>query len=121
TEAILEAGFSANMPLERIAFVSSLAAIGSIDYNNSSLIDESFPYKPHTEYGKSKMEAELMIRQKYSNHPISVFRPTAVYGPREKDIFILFNTLNKGFDPYIGKKPQKLSFVYVKDLVDVLL
>lgn len=121
TEAILRAGVSAHMPLEGITFVSSLAAIGSTDYNNTRLIDESFPYNPHTMYGKSKMEAELMIRQKFNNQPISVFRPTAVYGPREKDIFILFNTLNKGLDPYIGKKPQKLSFIYVKDLVDVLL
>ena len=121
TEAIMQAGFSAHMPLERIIFVSSLAAIGSIDYNNPRLIDETFPYNPHTMYGKSKMEAELMIRQKFNNHPISVFRPTAVYGPREKDIFILLDTLNKGFEPYIGKKPQKLSFIYVKDLVDVLL
>jgi len=121
TETIMQAGFSAHMPLERITFVSSLAAIGSIGYDNPRLINESFPYNPHTMYGKSKMEAELMIRQKFSNQPISVFRPTAVYGPREKDIFILFNTLNKGFEPYIGRKPQKLSFIYVKDLVDVLL
>src|SRR5690606_17405502 len=29
--------------------------------------------------------------------------------------------MNRGFDLYIGGKPQKLSFVYVKDLADVLL
>src|SRR5690606_38808098 len=60
-------------------------------------------------------------REQFSDAPISVFRPTAVYGPRERDIFMLFDTMNRGLDPYIGRKPQKLSFIYVKDLVEVLL
>ncbi|MGM1428549.1 NAD-dependent epimerase/dehydratase family protein [Sphingobacterium lactis] len=121
TRAILTAATQANMPLERITYVSSLAAIGPIPYASERLIDESFPYQPLTVYGRSKQESEMMIRQEFPTAPVSVMRPTAVYGPREKDIFILFETMNKGLDPYIGRSPQKLSFIYVKDLVDVLL
>ncbi|MFZ4261144.1 NAD-dependent epimerase/dehydratase family protein [Sphingobacterium sp. HJSM2_6] len=121
TEAIMQAAFKAHMPLERVVYVSSLAAIGPIAYNNSTLIDETFPYQPVTGYGRSKQASELMLLDKFSDKPITIFRPTAVYGPREKDLFILFDTLNRGLDPYIGRKPQKLSFVYVKDLVDVLI
>lgn len=121
TEAIIEAATTAQIPLERVVYVSSLAAVGPIAFNSEKLIDESFPYRPVTVYGRSKRASELMIREKFADEPVSVFRPTAVYGPREKDIFILFDTMNKGLDPYIGRNPQKLSFIYVKDLCEVLL
>lgn len=121
TENILKAAFSLSQPPKRIVFVSSLAAIGPISYDADTGISEDNDYNPVTAYGRSKRDAELMIKKKFANLPISVFRPTAVYGPREKDLFILFETLNKGLDPYIGRLPQKLSFVYVKDLVHVLI
>lgn len=121
TENILKAAFLLELPPKRIVFVSSLAAIGPVEYDAKSDIAEDNNYNPVTAYGRSKRDAELMIKEKFADKPISVFRPTAVYGPREKDLFILFDTLNKGLDPYIGRKPQKLSFVYVKDLVQVLL
>src|SRR5690606_9809420 len=121
TETVISAAIEAQMPLERIVYVSSLAALGPISYESDVRIDEDFPYKPLTVYGRSKMEAEQMIQTKFATSPITVFRPTAVYGPREKDIFMLFGTMNRGLDPYIGRKPQKLSFIYVKDLVDLLI
>jgi len=121
TERILHAAFNAQAPLERVSYVSSLAALGPTDYQASVLMDERTPYRPLTVYGRSKHAAEMMIREKFSDKAISVFRPTAVYGPREKDIFLVFETMNRGLDLYIGGKPQWLSFIYVKDLVDVLL
>ncbi|HMR17887.1 MAG TPA: NAD-dependent epimerase/dehydratase family protein [Sphingobacterium sp.] len=121
TENILSAAFSADMPLQRIVYVSSLAAIGPTTYNAEKLINEEFPYQPLTIYGRSKQTSEMLIREKFGDKAISVFRPTAVYGPRERDIFIVFDTMFKGLDPYIGNRPQKLSFIYVRDLVDVLL
>jgi len=51
--------------------------------------------------------------------PWLILRPTAIYGPREKDIFILFKTLKKGMEPYIGNIPQRLSFVHAKDMASV--
>ena len=51
--------------------------------------------------------------------PVTILRPTAIYGPREKDIFIINQYLKQGFEPYIGRKPQKLSFVYGKDVADL--
>lgn len=121
TEKLLRAAFSLSLPPKRFIFVSSLAAIGPIDYGVTNEIDENNDYNPVTAYGRSKRDAELMIKDKFADKPISVFRPTAVYGPREKDLFILLDTLNRGLDPYIGRKPQMLSFVYVKDLVQALL
>ena len=73
--------------------------------------------KPVTAYGKSKLIAEEMLAA--LNLPLVVLRPTAVYGPREKDIFIILRTISKGFEPYLGKANQHLSFVYVKDLAQL--
>lgn len=120
TERLLDAAFGCVKPPSRFVFVSSLAAIGPVPYTAKAIVDDA-TYNPVTLYGRSKRAAEEMIRTNFSDKPISVIRPTAVYGPREKDLFLLFNTMNKGLDVYIGRAPQKLSFVYVKDLVDLLL
>lgn len=121
TEHLLKAAFEkATVPPKQFVFVSSLAAVGPVKYEDSA-ITENNPYNPVTVYGRSKKAAEGMIHEKFLYKPITIIRPTAVYGPREKDIFILFETMNKGLDAYIGKNPQKLSFVYVLDLVDALL
>ncbi|PRD52778.1 NAD-dependent epimerase/dehydratase family protein [Sphingobacterium gobiense] len=120
TERLLEAAFRAPQPPIRFVFVSSLAAIGPVGYLDEPITEDT-PYDPVTMYGRSKRDAEKMIRTKFIEKPVSIIRPTAVYGPREKDLFILFDTMNKGLDAYVGRAPQKLSFVYVKDLADVLL
>jgi nucleoside-diphosphate-sugar epimerase len=111
-QAVLEVG----QPLKRFVFVSSLAALGPLPYNSALPIDEYTDPRPVTSYGKSKLLAETYLAD-LSALRLTTIRPTAVYGPGEKDIYILFQTLNKGLDLYIGKKPQRLSFVYVKDLV----
>ena len=121
TQKLMQAAFEDDIHIKRFVYVSSLAALGPIAYNSSSDIHEETDYRPLTVYGRSKRTSELNIKKRFADKPISVFRPTAVYGPREKDLFILFDTLNKGLDPYIGSNPQKLSFIFVKDLVDILL
>lgn len=121
TQNLMEAAFSEGLDLKRFVYLSSLAAIGPVSFESEIEINEDANYRPLTVYGRSKQKSEENIKDRFSDKPISVFRPTAVYGPREKDLFILFDTLNKGIDPYIGSSPQKLSFVYIKDLVDVLI
>lgn len=120
TSNLIKAAFQATVPPKRFVFISSLAAIGPVSYDDAPITEEN-TYNPITIYGKSKQAAEEMIIDGYPDRPISIIRPTAVYGPREKDLFILFDTMNRGIDAYIGKGPQKLSFIYVKDLATLLL
>lgn len=115
-EAVLQSGF----PLKRFVFMSSLAAVGAQQYNAPQPINEDKEFQPLTSYGKSKMLAERYLAD-IKELPLTTIRPTAVYGPREKDILILFETLNKGLDLYIGREPQWLSFVFVEDLVAATL
>lgn len=116
---LAHAAATANYKVEKFVFVSSLAAIGPIANFNSKIDENTIP-KPITAYGISKKVAEEYLNT-IENLPLVTVRPTAVYGPREKDIFILFDTINKGFEPYIGKIDQQLSFIYVEDLAEIIV
>jgi nucleoside-diphosphate-sugar epimerase len=70
-------------------------------------------------YGKSKLEAEKYIRS-LDTFPWLIFRPTGVYGPREKDYYVFFKTMSRGMETYIGSRQQILTFIYVKDLVRLI-
>lgn len=123
---LVNAEYSRNLALATIGtqvrkfvFVSSLAAIGPLRDTEGSISATQAPM-PVTSYGESKLQAEAYLKA-IDGLPLLVIRPTAVYGPREKDIFILFNSINKGLEPYIGRFDQQLSFVYVKDLAAVIV
>lgn len=100
----------------KFVFISSLAAVGPLTDPAAQILETTAP-KPVTAYGRSKLLAEKNL----SGVAISstILRPTAIYGPRDKDIFILVKTVNKGFDPYIGKFDQSLSFVHAKDVAEL--
>jgi len=106
----------ADIALKKFVFMSSLAAWGP---SRTGLpVTEKDEATPLTSYGKSKLVAESYLAA-LKDLPLITLRPTAVYGPRERDIFIMINSINKGFEPYIGRIPQTLSFIYVKDLAAV--
>jgi nucleoside-diphosphate-sugar epimerase len=111
--AALESG------VKKFIFVSSLAALGPLLNLNGEIQEDTLP-APVTSYGESKLLAELYLNA-IDNLPLLIFRPTAVYGPREKDIFILFKSINMGLEPHIGSFNQQFSFIYVKDLAALLI
>ena len=100
--------------VKKFVFISSLAAVGPLN-NIDGIIDADTTPHPVTAYGKSKLKAEELLKT-IENLNCTILRPTAVYGPRDKDIFIFFKQVAMGFEPYIGRIDQKLSFIYVADL-----
>lgn len=105
--------------IKRFVFMSSLAALGPLHTQTGIIENDSIPH-PVTAYGKSKLLAEQKLNQ-IAKLDITTLRPTAVYGPRDKGIYIILKQFAKGIEPYIGRAPQKLSFVYVKDLAAVCI
>jgi nucleoside-diphosphate-sugar epimerase len=71
---------------------------------------------PDTAYGKSKQQAERFLTSQ-TDFPYIILRPTGVYGPRDKDYLILLKSVKKGLEVTAGYEVQKLTFIYVKDLV----
>lgn len=101
---------------KKMVFISSLAALGPL-VDDKKKITEETPPNPVTAYGRSKLLAEKYLTE--TAIPATILRPTAIYGPRDRDIFLLVKTVSRGFDPYIGKMLQQLSFVHAKDVADV--
>lgn len=119
TRNLALATVTARIKLEKFVFVSSLAALGPLA-DLSGQIEDYSPGHPVTNYGASKLLAEKYLSE-INDLPLLVIRPTAVYGPREKDIYILLQTINKGFEPHIGSFKQQISFIYVKDLARIII
>lgn len=82
----------------------------------SSLSTQS---KEETAYSKSKLKSEQLLLEQ-TNFPFIIFRATGVYGPREKDYYLMTKSIKAGFDATIGFKPQLLTFIYVKDLTKAI-
>ncbi len=113
---LAKAAEEAQQPVKKFVFISSLAAAGPLE-NFDSVISENSKSSPVTSYGRSKLLAEEKLKT-LSIRPI-ILRPTAVYGPRDKDIFLIFKSIRNGIEPYIGTKSQRLSFVFAKDVASI--
>ncbi|HEY4466393.1 MAG TPA: NAD-dependent epimerase/dehydratase family protein [Klebsiella sp.] len=67
-------------------------------------------------YANSKYVAEQQLIAAASDITLGIFRPTAVYGPGDKELKPLFNGLLRGVLPRLGAPEAKLSFLHVSDL-----
>lgn len=97
-------------------FVKALQETGAIPLKFILMSSLSAYPDPESAYGKSKRKAERFLESQ-TGFPYIIFRPTGVYGPRDKDYLLMLKTVDAGWDITAGFKPQKLTFIYVKDLV----
>src|ERR1051326_7881449 len=116
TRNLLEATLEANPKIPRFIHISSQTAVGPSV--NGTAVNEDSPCHPITTYGMSKLEAEKECLKLQDKLPITIIRAPAVYGPRDKDVFEFFNTMNRGLQPMIGFNDKTVSLIHVKDLVD---
>lgn len=119
TVRFVEALRRTGMVPEKFLMVSSLAAYGPGDPVTGKPVRLDDEPRPIELYGRSKMEAENYLRS-LDGFPWLIIRPTGVYGPREKDYFVFFQTISRGLEPYIGSRRQVLTFIYVRDLVKAI-
>ncbi len=108
---------NSGITLSKFVFISSLAAYGPAEFTSDGIVKEDSTPKPVTAYGKSKLAAERLIKET-TTLPYNIIRPTAVYGPREQDFLTVYKMINQGLELFIGSETQKLTFIYVQDLVD---
>jgi nucleoside-diphosphate-sugar epimerase len=102
----------------KLIFMSSFAAHGPADDKTMLPAKVSDECTPDTAYGKSKLKAEQYINAIFNGKYV-ILRPTGVYGTRETDYFVFFQTISNHIEPYLGFEPQRLTFVYGKDLADL--
>lgn len=110
TRALEEAGL---IP-EKLLYISSLSAMGPGDEKTYAPFHEKMIPIPNTRYGASKLKAEMWLAT--CGIPTVILRATGIYGPRDRDYFLMFKCISKGFDFSVGFRKQLLSFLYVEDL-----
>ena len=121
TRHLVEALLEVNMPLKRFVYLSSLSIFGPIrEQQPYEEISESDTPQPNTAYGKSKLAAEAFLDGVGDQLPFVVLRPTGVYGPREKDYFLMAKSIKGHVDFSVGYKRQDITFVYVRDVVQAV-
>lgn len=112
---------SVSLGVKKIIFISS-----SEVYGNS----KNFPYKESSElkpvslYGHAKIEIEKYLSEIHKNHHIlvGIARPFNVYGPGQKQQFVIPIFINKAINnkriKIFGNGKQTRSFTYVEDVTD---
>ncbi len=101
----------------RFVHVSTLAAIGPSPDGNP--INEDAEPRPVTHYGKSKLQAERIVR---AVAPQAVIvRPPVVYGPRDTGVLEVLRPISKGWALEIAGGERWFSAIYVGDLVEGIL
>ena len=117
TENLIKAVAQRNSKVKRFLYLSSLAAAGP-GRNGHPVMEDTTP-NPVSDYGRSKLDGEREVLKYKNQMPITIVRPPAVYGPRDKDMLVIFKMMKKGFFFDLGK--CYYSLLYVDDLVQGIL
>ena len=108
--------------IKQLVFTSSVAIYGLNKQNPS----ENHPEDPFNDYGKSKWQAEQVIKEWFEKDPIgksvTIIRPTVIFGERNRgNVYNLLkqNQLRKVFDDWKGS--NKKSMTYVGNVVSFII
>ncbi len=99
--------------LGRFVYLSSLEAMGPSTAARPHVEDGE--QRPLSMYARSKVMAEKALALFSDTLPMTVIRPPAVFGPRDRDILAYFRLAARGFTPVVGYR-NTISIVYVKNL-----
>ena len=117
TRNLVDAVSAVKPPLQRFVFVSSQAAAGPSAGRPRRETDVS---NPITAYGRSKLEAEEFLSSKSAHLPYIVLRPSAVYGPGDKEFLPIFKLLKHKYLIQLGSVDRIISLCHVNDLVRLM-
>ncbi|MCL4161629.1 UNVERIFIED_CONTAM: hypothetical protein GTU68_032344, partial [Idotea baltica] len=104
--------------ISKIVFTSSVAVYGL----NKKNPDESHAQDPFNHYGKSKWQAEEVLREWYQKDPnnrsLVIIRPTVIFGERNRgNVYNLLKQISSGKFMMVGKGKNLKSMAYVGNIV----
>ena len=119
TKNVLEAMDRAGV--KNFVFTSSVAIYGL----NKNKPNENHIQDPFNHYGKSKWEAELLIKdwfeQDSTNKSVTILRPTVIFGERNRgNVYNLLKQISSGKFMMIGEGENKKSMAYVGNIVALI-
>ncbi|MFZ5453365.1 MAG: NAD-dependent epimerase/dehydratase family protein [Thermodesulfobacteriota bacterium] len=105
-------------PEQKFVLISSLSAAGP---SSGAPLSEDQEPQPVSAYGASKLAAEKAVLEYSQSRGATIIRPPVVYGPRDRDTFLLIKSINRGLHVIPGGPGQKVSLAHVHDLVTGIL
>jgi dihydroflavonol-4-reductase len=119
TRRLLETLAEVNPGLLRFVFVSSLAAAGPSIVGRDRT-EEQEP-NPISWYGESKLAAEQEVLRFREIFPVTILRPSAVYGPGDRETLLIYRMIRRGclFTP--GRHQRRFSLIHVDDLAEGII
>ncbi|MBO7234759.1 MAG: NAD-dependent epimerase/dehydratase family protein [Paludibacteraceae bacterium] len=106
--------------IKRLVFTSSVAVYGL----NKDNPDELHPADPFNHYGKSKWQAEQVLREWMKGHAdwqVNVLRPTVIFGERNRgNVYNLLSQIARGRFLMVGKGENMKSMAYVGNIVALI-
>ncbi len=119
TDNLIHACLENKTRVEKFILLSSQAAAGPC--RNGHKKCETDSCDPVSPYGRSKRAAEKLALAHSEDINLLILRPSAVYGPRDRDIFLFFKWVSKRIKPCLMGEVQQISLCYVRDLVEAIL
>ena len=108
--------------INRIIFTSSVAVYGFVE----AATDETGAIKPFNAYGRSKYDAEQVLRAWANEAPLTrsltIIRPTVVFGAGNRgNVDTLFRQIAWGRFLMVGRGENRKSLAYIDNLVAFLI
>lgn len=107
-------------PRPRVVLVSSQAAAGPASGPEAPVRERDRPI-PVEAYGRSKLQAEQAVVRYRDVIPVTIVRPSAVYGPRDRDFLRAFKQATSRVALHAVPQGHTFSLVHVRDLVRALI
>ena len=86
------------------------------------LISSLAAREPHiSPYAASKRRGEEILAAAAGDMNWTVLRPSAVYGPGDKELLPLFRWIGRGIAPILGPRSARFSLLYVEDLAEAVV
>ena len=102
---------------KKFILVSSQAVSGPARSSDEPVIENDVP-NPVSLYARSKLEAEKMAQSFANLIPITIIRPSTVFGPRDTDVLGVFKSCKYGVAPCLSGKDRRVSVIFVDDLIE---
>lgn len=103
----------------RVVLVSSQAAAGPASAADAPMRESDRPL-PVEAYGRSKLQAEQAVVRYRDSLPVTIVRPSSVYGPGDRDFLNVFKQERRRVALRVVPRDHVLSLVHVRDVVRAL-
>lgn len=114
TRALAEAAIAHAPSLKRFVHVSTAGVMGP--GRSGQKLTELDRENPQTLYAKSKLAAERTLLELKEQLPITIIRPPAIYGPRDREILAFFTMVRRmRMAIRLGGSLKSVSMVYAVD------